>query len=254
MEFFINEISLEYPFFEIEDFRKAVKNFLSLFNYIKDNIKDKKIYKDGQMITRFSTTGNYFLTNFNKLNKDIRDAFRQIIFNKINPIDWRNEALHNIEDNYICPDINNLQVSNTSVAESAERKYRNSKSNQILINLAVSKFDITLNNKLYVLKNSDIKIILDFIKNISDFEKIYHFEQEPLESFLFDNTRFRKTNFIVQGRCVYLEIKTSRLWYLDNKHRNHFEVFTSSKNHLGEASLGGDIDTSKAVEGRIFEY
>lgn len=50
----------------------------------------------------------------------------------------------------------------------------------------------------------------------------------------------------VQGASVYRQKRTGFLWYLDNFHKTHFEVFESQgKKHIGEATLDGTLDRSK---------
>jgi hypothetical protein len=65
-----------------------------------------------------------------------------------------------------------------------------------------------------------------------------------------DPTRFNKTNFERQGQMVYKETRTGCFWYLDNLHKNHFEVFDSKEEHIGIADMQGNVDTSKRVSGR----
>lgn len=63
-----------------------------------------------------------------------------------------------------------------------------------------------------------------------------------------DKTKFSYENGIdpVQGAKVYKEISTGKLWYIDMLHKDHYEVFDSTgKIHIGEASIDGQIDTSK---------
>lgn len=66
---------------------------------------------------------------------------------------------------------------------------------------------------------------------------------------LFCVIRFEKTTRTDQGRTIYRERNTGRLWYVDNLHCGkaaHLEVFNSTgKQHLGEADLQGNIDRSK---------
>lgn len=59
------------------------------------------------------------------------------------------------------------------------------------------------------------------------------------------NLRFRRTSHEVQGEKVYLEIDTGRYWYLDNLHRNHYEVFDSNGNHIGESDMDGIVNSSR---------
>ena len=69
-------------------------------------------------------------------------------------------------------------------------------------------------------------------------EKIFSFSLE-------NNADFQKINKTVQGKNVYKEKKNNRYWYLDNLHKNHYEVFDNTGIHLGEANLEGELDTTK---------
>lgn len=60
-----------------------------------------------------------------------------------------------------------------------------------------------------------------------------------------NNTDFQKTNRQFQGKTIYKEKKNNRYWYLDNLHKNHYEVFDCNGRHIGEADLEGNLDTSK---------
>jgi hypothetical protein len=73
-------------------------------------------------------------------------------------------------------------------------------------------------------------------------------EQIPTCQFLLqDESRFVRTSRFNKRSIIYKEICSGRLWYLDDFHRSHFEVFDASTGeHLGEASLdAGFLDTSK---------
>ena len=67
-----------------------------------------------------------------------------------------------------------------------------------------------------------------------------------------DMSLFQKTNSIYMPtkQRVYREIRTGRYWYLDALHKNHYEVFDANDNHIGEASLDGVLDYSKADKSR----
>lgn len=50
----------------------------------------------------------------------------------------------------------------------------------------------------------------------------------------------------VQGAPVYRHKATKYLWYLDNMHKTHYEVFDShGKKHIGEATIDGELDQRK---------
>lgn len=67
----------------------------------------------------------------------------------------------------------------------------------------------------------------------------------PEEFSLKNNPRFSKTTFEEQGVMVYLEKITGYYWYLDNLHKNHYEVFDANGKHIGEADMNGNINTTK---------
>lgn len=73
-------------------------------------------------------------------------------------------------------------------------------------------------------------------------------EQQIFTFSLKDKTRFDKCPDIqVKGSTVYKEKGTGYLWYFDNFHGTHYEVFDKTGNkHLGEADLNGKLDRSKA--------
>jgi hypothetical protein len=52
MEFFINELSLEGQFYSDRTFEGAVVSFIEIFSYIREKIKEKKIYKDSLFANR----------------------------------------------------------------------------------------------------------------------------------------------------------------------------------------------------------
>ena len=63
---------------------------------------------------------------------------------------------------------------------------------------------------------------------------------------LTNSVLFARAEQIVQGAPVYKELKTGHLIYLDHLHKTHYEVFDSQGKHLGEMSLNGDLDRTKA--------
>ncbi len=86
------------------------------------------------------------------------------------------------------------------------------------------------------------------LKNIFN-ENIDALKLKIIKKFsLDDKSLFQKTNSIYTPtkQRVYREIRTGYYWYFDAYHKNHYEVFDSNNKHLGEASLDGIIDYSKA--------
>lgn len=242
MEFFINELSLEGQFHSDQAFEGAVVLFIEIFSYIREKIKEKKLYKDSLFANRTAIKNESFLASFNRIkNRDIKEAFKRIIFNKLNPKDWRQEQMHPGNINYRCPIMDNRCVTDTSVAETAERKLIHPDTEKILINFTCSQFEKFPDLIIRVIKEDEHYVTIDvpFVERKEDIHSLVIFELEPIDSYLRNPSRFRKTPIIIQGRAVFEEIATKRLWYLDNFHKSHFEVFDKNIKHLGEASLEG---------------
>ena len=90
------------------------------------------------------------------------------------------------------------------------------------------------------------------LRNIFD-DKIQSLKITAKKKFsLEDRALFQRTNSIYTPtkQRVYREIRTGNYWYFDAYHKNHYEVFDANDNHLGEASMDGIIDYSKADKSR----
>jgi hypothetical protein len=66
-----------------------------------------------------------------------------------------------------------------------------------------------------------------------------------VEFSLLNKSCFTSTKKIEQGQRVYKEIKADRYWYLDNLHKDHYEVFDSNGEYIGKANLRGEINKTK---------
>jgi len=67
---------------------------------------------------------------------------------------------------------------------------------------------------------------------------------------LLDRTRFQRTSYVQHGKPIFKEVDTGYLWYLDNLHKDHYEVFNAQRQHIGIADMKGEIDHSKKIAGR----
>jgi hypothetical protein len=75
-----------------------------------------------------------------------------------------------------------------------------------------------------------------------------HLSNRPFQ--LSDVIRFERTNKVwhPSKQRIYKERETARYWYYDFFHREnkeHYEVFDSDGNHIGEANCNGIVDESK---------
>lgn len=173
--------------------------------------------------------------------------------------------MHSIDDIFVC---NEDLVTDTSMAELAERSLRDQNIVATLINFPNSKFTDQL--QLCVTKNDKdtcdlncidsrerMQIWLNTILNLHNIQYDLNSDDPPRDqqTILRDIVRFEKTTLFQGGRRVYKEAKTQHYWYVDNFHFGqaaHLEIFDSRGLHLGEANLEGAIDiTKKDLDKRI---
>jgi hypothetical protein len=273
MEIFINELSLEGQYFTETEFTRAVRIFNALFFAIHQ-VKDKEIYKeDSQLLVNYEAIkGSNFMASLNRIkDKSLKQRFLEIVFDKLNSKEWRQDQVHSTQDNfdYVSP-TETRDVRNTSLAEAAERRLQHQDKLYLLVNFANSSF-----NQVHpqiqdcciipIVKNNDeakpinldgldnkagLKQWLEIKFKWSEFEYNESSKNPPTDkqTILRDSTRFEKTSVMVQGRTVYRELMTDRYWYVDNLHIGkaaHLEVFDKTGKHIGEADLQGNLNTVK---------
>lgn len=248
MEIFINELSLEGQFYSEADFLQAVKEFVRIFSLISERrinaYRNELVFLNKELIRNEN-----FQASFEKIkDKGFKEAFKSIIFNKTNPRDWKPEQIHSADDIFECKLLQNSFVTDTSLAEIAERNLQNGMIRRLLVNFLNSSF--SQSQIVCVFKNEIQQIDIEGIDNKPDFENWLGVTQTIADQFLRNPTKFRRTDRHYQGKPIFCEIETAYYWYLDNFHKNEFEVFNSRGEHLGVANLQGVIDYSQQVEGR----
>lgn len=263
MEIFINEFSLQEQYLTIAKFKEAVIIFNNLIQTLQESIQKGSIfYNDRERLVLYSAIKSYnFQKSLNKLQKDVQTDFLDIMYNRNKTINWRTEQVHSTEDKFYYFD---TIVTDTTLAEVAERKLQNKNSIYLVINFQNSSFnnpniDIQACCLISVVKNSTISVEID---GLDSQEGLHHWISLKFPSYsnnsnytprdnqtIFDDKeRFRKTSKIFQGRNIYVELLTGNYWYVDNLHLGksaHFEVFDKRGKHIGEANLDGDIDIRK---------
>ena len=264
IEIFINELSLEGQYQTIEEFEKSVLIFNSLIQSIREKIRNNPIfYLDQDEITFYLAIKNFpFEQSLNNLrDKNIKTAFFNTIYNKNNPKNWRKEQQHSPEHKF---KYFQQDVTDTSLAEVAERKLQNENNIYLVVNFQNSSFnhphaDIQACCLVSVVKNTTIKIEIDGLDNqkglhhwislkFPTYSDNSTYTPRDHQTILDDKKRFRKNSKMFQGRNIYVELSTGNYWYVDNLHLGqsaHFEVFDKHRKHIGEANLNGDIDISK---------
>ena len=283
MEIFINEVSLEGQYLNDVKFKEAVIAFKAIFDLINEKVKDKQIYKEDNnfYVNYEAVKGSNFNQSLNQIkDKSLKLAFRNVVFNKSNPKEWRKEQVHSSTDSFDCLMIDEQYkvVNDTSLAEIAERKLQNSSSTYLLINFINSSFHlvhphITNCCLITIIKNNDEVncIELDGLDNksaledwlehtfnlsCSVYDELSNGPPRDEQTILRDKQRFEKISSRFQGRAIYREVATDRYWYVDNLHFGksaHLEVFNKAKSHVGEADIEGNIDECKRDQNKLLD-
>ncbi len=167
-------------------------------------------------------------------------------------------SLKNEECIYFIWNINETIQSNATVPivlqEAAERFWNHEK--VLVLNLkktlpADREYLIVFKDALHLENHPHTFARIPFISTLN--ELIEWTRKNHATSFSLTNTKyFKRTSMVQQGQTVYEEIKTGYFWYLDNLHKDHYEVFDSTRNHFGVADLDGNIDVTKRKKGRTF--
>ena len=249
-EIFVNECSLHAQFQNATEFEAAIINFIALINEIKAKNNFHADFYRGNIFINFQAVKNQvFQRTFSELKQASQLRFKRLLKDDLK--DWQNQKKHKINDDYVLIDTSE-NITNTSIAEAAERKLQQNETVFLLVNFINSNFKTShqkylLCQVIAVSKNQQPHIELDCLNNTAAFEQWVKDKLYQL-SFLDKNPqRFTKTNKIsILNTVIYIEDKTKYYWYFDNYHNTHFEVFNKLEIHLGEANLDGILDPNKA--------
>lgn len=268
MEIFVNECSLHGQFHDIIEFEKAIRDFFTILTRLKATIDAKSLWWDSQIYLCRAVNEQPFSASLKTLpDKSLRQALIDTLNNKLNVQDWRAKQVHSSDNIYLYQD---EIVTDTSIAELAERLLCDPNLVGLLINFLQSKF--AGNVSIDVLKHDSETISVDCVETriqletwleaklkLSQSQYDYTSKIPPTDS----QTVLVKTNrFIVStlppehGRKVYKEIFTGYYWYVDNYHIGYgaeIEVFNAQGDHLGVANLDGVIDFSKRKKSRTIQ-
>ena len=243
MEILINELSLSGQFATIQHFvNNGLIPFISVLkelNISKDVVLKKYDFWNSQ-ITPTDNLHGIFVHKSDEITR-----FKAILSRLIDEPFWENSQKQNLADYYEC---NGNNISYSSIAESCERD--KVVISFIHVNFSSAKLRVLKNNKPINVNNLFSKEHYIEVANSNGqidrceyFERKFAFGQITL---IENECRFRKTNlFPQQGKPVYEEISMGRYWYLDNLHKNHYEVFDINGLHIGEANLQGFVDHTK---------
>ncbi len=243
MEVFINELSLQEQYNNIEEFSQAVLIFTKIVSNLNGSSCKYVFFKKGDFYwNRKAISQTNFSSSIGKIgNRDLRTFFKDVVYNKANPKNWLDGHIHSYDDNFYSVTLDS-NVTGQTLAEISERKMRDMYKKFLLLNFNKSSF-ADLSHTM-VIKNEADTIDISCVDTIKKTEK--WIEENCITIPIVENTeRFERTSKQVKGATVYKEKSTGYYWYLDTLHRNHYEVFNEQKEHLGEADLEGNLDRSK---------
>ncbi len=173
MEIFINEESLHGQYKDLREFTAALKKFIGLFSYINEQKRKLNVYKLDTHIflSKNAILNDAFQKSLEAINPQLKNAFTQIIFARLNPKDWKSNQVHDSEDIYHYKDL--IAAQNTSIAEITERLLQDEDTPRVLINFTTSKFEDEL--YLAVFKNDideiNLPIRVAMVNSKETFEK-----------------------------------------------------------------------------------
>lgn len=235
-ELILNEYSLAGQFRSKEDFiESAMTQIVGLLNELP---KDKGIliWKKTDLY-QHSVTPNADDTLHSILRNTTRHPdtlrFKMLAKNLLTEPYWDNDPKQDKDKTYRWK---GKDVSDTGLAEACER-------DKVIVSWEHPDFTQSL---LSVNKGCEAVDLIN-LRKADDYDThAINFGWSPVPFSLKCSSRFMGTNHLVKGAKVYQECDTEYYWYKDTFHHNHYEVFDRNGNHLGEANLSGDLDTSKA--------
>jgi len=270
MQLFINECSLESQYSDLALFRAALTAILGLAKAAQADFEECRNYyaQDHLYALEYTAVFNEpFMTTFHQIKDNgFKTRVQQIPYQELRVKDWRSEQVH---DSQICYECLSDLCSGTSLAEAAERVLQNASDSIMLLNFTPSKYDgisvlkvakrVNGGHKIAVDCSHTISMVASWLQKLKQRVPTYDITSTETprdeQTILTDITRFKLTPYRIQGRKVYEKQTTNYKMYVDNLHHGaaaHIEVFSKSNHHIGEASLDGIIDVSKAKPGREF--
>jgi hypothetical protein len=267
MQIFLNETSFHAQFYDQGSLERAFRRFYSMLHLVETLRAEYKLFRREDPFQVFEVIRNEsVIQSANHLrDHSLTQAFFDVLYNRLQAIDWKSEQVHSELDGYVCL---SERVNDTSLAELGERKLRDPGLLNLLVNFPNSKFAGVLS--VSILKNGADSCELNCADDESELQAwlkstgLIRREYDPKsksppldgETVLVDSGKFQKTHRLNAGRIVYREIETGWYWYVDNLHwgaEAQIEVFDSRGLHIGEASLEGLIDRSKSDASKKFD-
>lgn len=262
MELFINEWSFRSQFYEQRAFDSAVAKLVMMVERARRATQGRRatMWRSNSLAEVCAVRDEPLRSSLNHIaDHDVRDAFRDVVFNKANAAPWNDERRHHDDVPYTWerePGVSE-DVGNTSMAELAERRLMDSELHGCLLNLVGSPLGgliritvvkaATLPVELWSFETEqELSPWLDEALGVVPYPNDAREPPRDEQTCLRDAERFEPVpNFLVQGRQVYRHLARGELYYVDNLHSGgsaHLEVFDKrGRNHRGEADLEGGL-------------
>lgn len=235
-----------------DDSKRIILDFFEISNKIK-NVVNIKLFYDAENVVKFISQNK--ISEF-YLDKEVNQL--RIKLSKNSAIDI--QAKNSIDNSsyYFQWNFDNFKVDYCFeiLKEIAERKIQFDSEQYILIN-----FNNSIEHcreRLLIFKDAKqvqsfpIDFIhIDFVSDFLEFE-IWLKTNHIKDFSLLDKNKFKRTSLVQQGKPVFEAKETGFFWYLDNLHKDEYEVFDKNRNHIGVADLNGNLNTTKAIVGRTF--
>lgn len=238
MDILLNELSLNGQFTSIDNFiDEGLPPIVSILKEVdsSNDLLYKKRDFYSSMVTPNTNLYDVVVGTHSRTYDQVRRAKRQLSALMDDPY-WEDNPNQSLNDSYVYL---HDKISGSSIAEACER-------DKVIISFACNEYS---SKELDIVKNEE-NIIIDNLFDNGHYNDLLKAREIVIPFSLKNSIRFSKTSRINQGQIVYKELSTNRYWCLDNLHKNHYEVFDSTNNHIGIADLNGHIDTSKKVNGR----
>jgi hypothetical protein len=237
MQILLNELSLSAQFTSVDNFvQQGVLNLLRVLSELKDEDEILKKYNFYSYHVTSTHSVHDVLTGSVSRTFDELRKFKIHLSKVLDKPYWEEDQRHNNQSNYL---FGTNSVVGSSIAEACER-------DRVIISFTHLNFQTA---SIIVNKNGG-NITLDNLFDDGHYTTLLHTKGLLTVFSLKNRTQFIRTNLVRQGKAVYQELVNGNYWYLDNLHKNHFEVFNANQDHLGIADLNGSLDTSKSVNGR----
>jgi hypothetical protein len=256
IEVFLNELSLHAQFRDFAEVADSLIRVNSLLTRISELATEKRVFFDPKIYNTQATGNRNFSSCLEHItDKSARLQFKLLMRERLGAVNWRDGQLQ-----AMCSYVwDGQEIAGSSVAELAERSIQRRLG--FLLNFSPSNFPP--GHCIQVQKELREEVTLSSVNSGDDLDQwcegfpelgLVQYDPEcgrtPLdeETILRDRSRFQKTALRNQNRCVYIDRKTNFYLCVDNLHRHgaHLEVFDANGDHIGEATLDGVIDTSKA--------